>query len=348
MSKELAKIASEPIKSIARLTQEFDALESQVNLVTPVVQISHIPDGYGISMRVTKIIPGDDACEVYQDPKFCDQGEVALTKKGLMKIWRNAGGSTISSKRVDDRSLENYIEWETIVELTELDGKTTRYVATKVVDFRDGSAQMKNWKPNQIDSARMFIDGYAQAKSMNRAIRQALFMKQKYNAMDLEKPFVVPALTYMPDMSDPEIKRLVAQKELGLSTQLYGEREPEFPTVITVVEETGEVIEPVVEAPPQNYEDDVPEELEIPKDQHINDCPCGDKTVLNEVDYQRSMEKFGCARTGGCIPNMHFDVGAHSKVASLKVPKRPKLCTSDIRGAKARAHSAARRKAANA
>ena len=62
----------------------------------------------------------------------------------------------------------------------------------------------------------------AETKAANRAIRAFLGIKGAYTWDEAARPFVYPALMWQPDMTDPEVRRMVTATELGIVGQVYG------------------------------------------------------------------------------------------------------------------------------
>src|SRR3954453_16010110 len=61
-----------------------------------------------------------------------------------------------------------------------------------------------------------------EARAINAAIRECgCGIKEKYSRQELEKPFAVVRVAFLPDMTDPDIKRMVTERALGGTTALY-------------------------------------------------------------------------------------------------------------------------------
>ena len=182
--------------------------------------------------------------------------EVSLGKTGLQKIAHAAGINWIESRRIDDGRTPSYWSWTCIGQVIDFDGTPRRLPPGSVeIDLRDGSPQIGGWTPalwatavqacedrkattakadqwkvkpyaiggwtaDRVMGARRFGLRLAESKAMNAAIRN-LGVKQKYTVDELRKPFVVFRCSFVPDMSDPEVKRIVTERALGGTAKLY-------------------------------------------------------------------------------------------------------------------------------
>ena len=228
MSTALTKQADEalpgaPVSTALQVRETIEKLRGQFNVLTPAVVIDHIPAMHRVSFGVVPFGPDD----VYGDPKgfkppFLNDNERAPNKVGLLKLLAAAGGKVISSVRLDDRKDPLVCEFQVTIDIVQLDGNIARSIATKRLDFSDGSAQISAMKDKQLVQQRQMIAELAESKAMNRAIRAALQLKQKYTVQELARPFVIPKLVVDLDMSDPLIRQMAAAKALGIEAQLYG------------------------------------------------------------------------------------------------------------------------------
>src|SRR5439155_10873 len=90
-------------------------------------------------------------------------------------------------------------------------------------DLRDGSPQLKGWKPAQIEEARKHGLRNCEARAINAAIREAgCGIRQKYKVEDLAKPFVVMRVAFRANMDDPDQKRMVLERALEHHPLLIG------------------------------------------------------------------------------------------------------------------------------
>lgn len=187
-----------------------------------------------------------------KDERNPENSEVALGKNAILKLADAAGIVWDSSQRIDDRKDPGYVEWQVWGHLTGPDGSQKRVFGTKAVDTREGGSveaelykmvanKMKSWqgKPPQMDqkqadewvkkelrAARGNALANAETKAMLRAVRAALKLRPTYTRAELAKPFVVPHLDFIPDYSDPEIRRMAMRQALSAQYSLYGGQQP--------------------------------------------------------------------------------------------------------------------------
>ncbi|MEZ5421017.1 MAG: hypothetical protein R2708_27260 [Vicinamibacterales bacterium] len=104
-----------------------------------------------------------------------------------------------------------------------LDGTPMSREATKEWDLRDGSPQLRGWRPDQVQEGRKHGLRNCEARAINAAIRECgCGIDQKYTIAQLQKPFLVVRVAFQPDMQDPEVRRIVTQAAMGASSALYG------------------------------------------------------------------------------------------------------------------------------
>ncbi len=113
---------------------------------------------------------------------------------------------------------------------------------------------------------------------MNAVIRN-IGVKAKYRLEELQKPFVLFRCSYVPDMTDPGVRRLVTEKQLGAATTLYPHR-------------SAPALEPPIDvAPPASAGDDVLADLPVEDEP---DAASAEPTVVH-VTY------VGRRRAGGFV-----------------------------------------------
>lgn len=206
--------------------QQFtDALrrwEGHYHVLTPFTNISGLGQSYGLFVSQVRINPDKSFGEVYDGLPFLSAGEVSIAKNGLRKL-ADAMGISIETLRTDPRTIPCYWEFKAVAIYRGLDGSPVRREATKEWDLRDGSAQMKGWKAAQIEEARKHGLRNCEARAINAAIREC-GIRQKYTKAELTKAFVAVRVAFQPDMSDPDIKRVVTEANLHATSALYPSR----------------------------------------------------------------------------------------------------------------------------
>lgn len=199
--------------------------ERDFNVLTPFTTFSSLAPGFGVTATIVKINPDaskDGPREVYDGLPFLAKGrEVAIAKKGLRKLAEGAG---ISTQTYEIATGERF--WwkvKAIATYRGTDGAPITREATKEWDLRDGSPQMRGWKPDQVQEGRKHGLRNCEARAINAAIRECgCGIDQKYSIEQLQKPFLVVRVSLQPDMSDPEVKRMVTREFFQASGALYG------------------------------------------------------------------------------------------------------------------------------
>jgi len=331
-----------PIAKIENLRAAYDQVAAQANLITPVQHVDYIPPMHRVSLRAVVIDPA--GADVYK-PKFCEGHERAPGKTMILKLLQAAGGTVVESKRTDDGREQYVCEWQVRISVPQLDATRVEYVGSKRVDYRDGSAQVAAFTANQLASGRQFIPELAETKALLRAVRGALALRQKYTVTELSKPFVVPALVPDPDMSDPEVRKMVAAQSLGITDKLYGPERAALPPaagkVIDVRPENDNRPGPgALPAPDRTVHvtededreaigtDDVDPALfgvpppapaknpDIPE--HLCSCPHGCEKEISEQVARVTLERVGAKRCASCYPwTPGFSIPSHQGLKSM-------------------------------
>lgn len=204
--------------------------EQHYNVLTPFSNISGLAASHGIITSLVQINPDKAVGDVYADLPYL-KGNVALAKVGLRKLAECAGIST-RTERTDDRRIPNYWEFKAVASYRGIDGAIVTREATKEWDLRDGSPQMKGWTSSQIEEGRKHGLRNCEARAINAAIRESgCGIKQAYTREELKKPFAICRVMFTPDMSDPDIKRMVTMSALGGTTAMYPPATHELPAM---------------------------------------------------------------------------------------------------------------------
>lgn len=328
------ELPAEPIAEIGQLRSTYDRVSKQANLIMPVSHCDFIPPMMRVSLRAVIIDP--DGRDVYK-PKFCKQNERAPGKTMILRLLQAAGGDVRESERTDDEREQYVASWRVKIRVPQLDGTSQEFIGSKRVDYRDGSAQISTFTPNQISQARQFIPELAETKALLRAVRGALALSQEYTLEELAKPFVVPALVPDLDVSDPEIRRMMARKILQLNESVY----PQAPATGTPT-----VLLPSGDNRPEPSPPDDPEEsldgLEAPPEpesvappttpEGICTCPCGCQQAISTELSDYTKEKLGTERCRACYPyNADFALAKHFDVKDFEIPRLPKFNILDAK-----------------
>lgn len=236
--------------------------ERKYHVLTPVTRILGIAPQHGINVSLVVLDAGVDkdtgvGPEVYYSKEQMKPNERALGKVALMKIAQAAGISFVDPHGMtSDPRIQFYWAFRTTARFRGFDGSWQTMPGSGEVDLRDGSPEIggwtaeawaeleaknraildKNrdakvswviggWSKNRVMQRRRFGLRLAETQAMERAVR-AYGVRHKYTVEELQKPFVVLRLSYIPDMTDPEIRAMVAREALSGVSTLYPGADP--------------------------------------------------------------------------------------------------------------------------
>ncbi len=237
-----------PVQSAedAREVLKF-AVQAGFTVVGPSVLIDWIPEGYRLAFRVvafdttfpvvewkddrgkTRTSPARTNGNFYDVSEGKDRSKLALHASALDQVSAVAGAE-VEDVRVHE--VERFC-WnaEAVIRLRSFDGVVRRMRASKVLDYRDGApALMKvgGWNEQTrekdlipqsaawIREARVHGAAKAETGARARAIRALLGIRPLTPA-EASRPFVAPVLIYVPDMSDPWVRRQMFNQERGVA-----------------------------------------------------------------------------------------------------------------------------------
>lgn len=237
-------------RALTERRQHF--LERGCHVLALSSRTSALAPSHGVAFAEILIDADDRSCQVYHDAAVMTPGHVALTKQGLDLIAACAGIVWLpTSRRVDGRSIQNLWEYHVDGAITGYDGTPQILPGTAEVDLRDGSAQIGEWTPSKWRglamrnsrmrkrdpkaSLQLTINGWddkkvllyrkhglrvSETKAKNAAIR-TLGLKATYTVDELQQPFVVFRVIYLPDMTDHAVKQMVTANALRGASILY-------------------------------------------------------------------------------------------------------------------------------
>lgn len=220
------KIVEGEIVTAAAYNQQVATWRAQgLNVLTPAAVLSTIPRDHTIVVNAVQINPDPAGGEVYQNPLFTRGQEVALSKTGLERIAQSAGISIDEIQRVDSGDVALVWTYRVYGHWIGFNGQRIDRVATKTLDLRDSSPEIKGFTANQIEQARRHGEAVCESKAINRLYRQ-YGLKQKFQRSELERPFIVMKLQWEPDMSNPVVAAIVTQLRAGATQLLYPQGMP--------------------------------------------------------------------------------------------------------------------------
>ena len=224
MSSEIAKADRTP--PVITTPDEFQSARQRwegqnFHLLVPFTNISGLAPQHGILTSVIRINPDPTVGEVYAGLPFLKDGEKAIAKNGLRRIAEGLGVS-IDLRHVSVGQMRHYWHVVAMASYRGIDGAPVRREASMEWDLRDGSDRLKGWTEKQISEARKHGLRACETRAINAAIRECgTGIKQKYSAAELARPFIAVRVMHTPDMSDPEIRKLVTQSALQGTQALY-------------------------------------------------------------------------------------------------------------------------------
>lgn len=167
-------------------------------------------------------------------------GNYALTGHAHDRIAAAANISFVSQQRVDDRKDPDYAEAVVRGYVLFPDGTYRMIMGSKsfsVTDFiesavasalkkdpRAKAETVRAEKERERETLRRFKYERALTGAKNRAIRQAIGLRQSYKQEELQLPFVVPVVSYNMKafMENPQMRAMLGQNALRASAEIFG------------------------------------------------------------------------------------------------------------------------------
>lgn len=227
--KAAAQLEKYELPPVIMKADEYDKayryLAARYHVLTPVTAFSGMAPQHGLVVAKVLLDSDPEHGEVYQDKLFCKVGktkdplddEVAIGKVGLRKLALAGGWNLSADVLVADR---NYWVLRGYNRFVGLDGSVQTFAATEEYDLRDGSPQVRSWTQAQKDMARAHGLRGAEARALNAACRE-YGIKQKYTRRELQKPFVVMRMMFIPDASNEMQMRIVTERALQGTAAMF-------------------------------------------------------------------------------------------------------------------------------
>lgn len=201
------------------------------NVLAPVTELQHVPAGYQVAVRVI-VFPTDGAWDARSNGLWyeTDGGKLALHRGPLDQLASLAGMTWDYVRRTDDGSVPLLWSFEAAATLRTLDGQRRQVIRSRTLDLRDGSPEVVDMinsagargADSRIAKARLNGAALCETKATSRVVRAALGLRGSYSRSEAALPFVFPTLIWLPDTTDPEVRRMMAAAELGIVRQVYG------------------------------------------------------------------------------------------------------------------------------
>lgn len=198
---------------IERQLWKSDELARVANITFPVTALDVLPPNHRPSISVIRVNTDPASKDTYMV-----SGQKALSKHVLLKL-ANAGGLHIRTRKISLRTDLDHIEWEAVAMGRLPDGTPISVKCSKSWSWAKCQEEMSE---KQAREYRKFADEQTETKAILRAVRAAMNLKTSYTPAELEKPFLVARAVFAPDMSDPEVRRMVTQEQVRSQSMLYG------------------------------------------------------------------------------------------------------------------------------
>lgn len=227
---EALGLPAHPVSNVEDVTEALQSLSESRGcvLLAPTTRIDYLPPDHVIAFRVvtfdTSPPPSGWNQRFASNGTFyrTDSGKFALHKVAIDQLAQAAGLSWVPSecRRTDDGEPLRW-EYRMTADMKGFDGKQRRITRTAEWDLREGSPHAIGMKPGQLAMARRYGAAHAESRAANRVVRAALGLGS-YTLEESRLPFVFPVLMWVPPANDPEIRRMVAAKELGIVAEVFG------------------------------------------------------------------------------------------------------------------------------
>jgi hypothetical protein len=237
--------------TVESISTQMQQLATVANVISPFSRPSHLAAGFAVSITAVQIDPTVDSngngATCYRG-SFMKSDERALNRVGLRLISNALGIDWLPHpycKRIDPGTIPHYAEYTVEGVYRTFDGSVQKVRGTAAVDFRDGSEQIGGWTPagwekvkhidraniggwseKRVKQARQKVLERAETMAQNRAIRD-IGLRQVFTVADLAKPFICFRMSFVPDMNDPEIKRLVTLNNLQGLAAMWPQAAPQ-------------------------------------------------------------------------------------------------------------------------
>ena len=239
-------LPSGPQEDVERIADCLLRARSYSNVLAPAMQITELPVDHKITFMV--VLFPIDGINTYKDRDdrnvagkdqsnsiwyATDGGELALHRAALDMLAQAAGITWVHNKcgRTDDRTRVALWSYRMTLAIKGLDGMTREVSREYELDLRSEGDSMSpaaakaagryGVNGTALRNARINGPQLCESKAANRAVRAALGLRA-YTVDEAQRPFVIPVLRWVPDASDPVIRRMVAAKEMGIVAEMYG------------------------------------------------------------------------------------------------------------------------------
>lgn len=229
------------------------------NLVAVTEAVRRVSPFHVYRTAEVKLSPNPDDGDCYSASFLGKAGKgrgapdnLALLKNGILKLARAAGVTAVTEECRPLVFERDRIIYESVVAWRGPDGTVRKAKGSVEIDLHPDSPEMQQLREDcktkrfwdkqaeeyvtksvsaevaeakfrsEVARLKKFMLPMAESKSLNRAIRALLQLKQKYSPAEIARPFFVEVLEYSPDLADPDIRAAVLQQGAQAAAQLYG------------------------------------------------------------------------------------------------------------------------------
>jgi hypothetical protein len=258
----LAKQQEQPRQEQTGLIELKSYEDRGYNVLAPTTHMQQISPFHRIRIETVQVDPDPEKGDVYKvGSKYVGEDkqgnlkyedELTFSKVALMKFadaagitwnWRDTRAVTVTPDYVYYEAVaairKTSGEWRVLKGSAEIDLKVKeqeifeqklatakKYEADKNKKSWLGGKTPEQWAREKTAEdmlrERKFKLRKAETAAMERVIRMALCLKQKYSPAELKKPFAIPKIDFAPDYSDPEVKRALLQQGMQATNNLFG------------------------------------------------------------------------------------------------------------------------------
>lgn len=231
---------------VIRNNQELHALVHQVftpdkfNVLVPMAM--NISPNVRVAILVVQL---DDNPDLKKNKHFwsIDNEEAIFSAKAIRKLAANSGViftpnlTKITEEKYDKegkpvliRAVAHCTVINSLGNRHEGDGEYTYNYANDLEDtrFRIKEKRDNKWVPTdkvnwgQVNQRRQFADRLALTGAKKIAYFNCLGIDNSISVKDIGKPFVIPCVVENIDYDDPYVKKLVADRAIGATSEVYG------------------------------------------------------------------------------------------------------------------------------
>jgi len=219
-------------------------------------------------IEVVRLSSDEKDGDIYQNKKI--QGAYMITAQGLSKLGNCANIEwNHSASKITNRD-KDYVSYAAVGGIRKADGKLFEVIGEADLDMLVAEEEIKERNrlsqygndekaAKEIAQVRKYMLPATQTKAQNRVIRKLLGVKSKYQQQDFDKPFVVLRFSYQPDLSNPELAKIMMQEFIGSKASIYDA--PPAQTLTENVDPGAESSQPSGDTPETSDEDLTPEQL---------------------------------------------------------------------------------------